>query len=241
MPVKRTALGRFKHEGATVALATDGRVVVYLGDDERFEYIYKFVSSGRYAPGDRAANRDLLDDGTLYVARFDADGRGDLAAAGPRSGCVDDRGGFMSQADVLIRARTPRTRSARRRWTAPNGSPCLRSTATSTARSPTTTSAAAADRPAADAANPRADNVFGHIMRWNEAGDDPARLPFRWDIFAQCGDPAIADAAKRGNISGDAYGSPDGLWFDPRGLLWIQTDVSTTFSARATTRASATT
>jgi len=86
----------------------------------------------------------------------------------------------------------------------------------------------AKDRPATDASNPRADNVFGHIVRWREAGADPASTaPFRWDIFAECGDPKLADANKRGNIKGDVYGSPDGLWIDPRGLLWIQTDIST--------------
>ena len=86
----------------------------------------------------------------------------------------------------------------------------------------------AKDRPGVDAANPRAANVFGHVIRWREAGGDPGSIaPFRWDIFARCGDPAHADEGKRGDVRGDAYGSPDGLWFDPRGLLWIQTDIST--------------
>jgi secreted PhoX family phosphatase len=79
---------------------------------------------------------------------------------------------------------------------------------------------------------PRSDNVFGHSVRWREEARDATALAFAWDIFAECGDPAHADASKRGTVKGDPYGSPDGLWFDPRGLLWIQTDVSTSVLGR---------
>ncbi len=227
-PVKRTALGRFKHEGATVALAADGRVVVYMGDDERFEYVYKFVSSGRYRPGDREANRALLDEGVLHVARFDADGTGRWLPLVHGQGPLTAANGFASQADVLIRARSAgdalgATKMDRPEWIAvsPQGNDVYCTMTNNSQRG-------AKDRPGVDAANPRAANVFGHVVRWRESGGDPGSIaPFRWDIFARGGDPAHADADKRGDVRGDAYGSPDGLWFDPRGLLWIQTDVST--------------
>lgn len=227
-PVKRTALGRIKHEGATVALAGDGRVVVYMGDDERFEYIYKFVSARRYAPGDRAANRDLLDEGTLHVARFEADGSGTWIPLVYGQGALTGANGFRSQADVLIRARNAgdaagATKMDRPEWIAV--SPLNRDVFCTLTNN---TQRGTSGRPGTDAANPRADNVYGHILRWSEAGSDPGSTgPFRWTIFAQCGDPAHPDAARRGSVKGDAYGSPDGLWVDPRGLLWIETDVST--------------
>jgi secreted PhoX family phosphatase len=81
--------------------------------------------------------------------------------------------------------------------------------------------------PGPDAANPRAQNAFGHIIRWRERGGDPSETAFAWDVFVLAGDPRHSDAAKRGTVKGDGFGSPDGLWFDARGVLWIQTDVST--------------
>lgn len=229
-PVKRTALGRFKHEGATVTLARDGRVVVYMGDDERFEYIYKFVSRDRYVAG-KSDTATLLDHGTLYVARFEDNGAGRWLplrhGESHPGGMLDAANGFADQGDVAIRCRQAAdiagaTKMDRPEWIAvhPQSGEVY---VTLTNNSKRGTDGA----PATDAANPRAANVFGHIVRWRESGRDAAADNFNWDIFALAGDPEATDDSKHGTVKGDAYGSPDGLWFDPNGRLWIQTDVST--------------
>jgi secreted PhoX family phosphatase len=225
-PVKRTALGRFKHESATVTLARDGRVVVYSGDDEKDEYLYKFVSRGRYEPAKGTANGALLDDGTLYVARFEVGGRGEWRPlVHERDGLTRGRG-WLDQADVLIRAREAGdvvggTRMDRTEWVAvaPTGEAYVSCTNNTTRVEP-------------NAANPRVENVYGHVLRWREAGNDPAATTFEWETFVTCGDPRIAEregnAAKRGDVNGEPFGSPDGLHVDRDGRVWICTDVSPT-------------
>lgn len=229
-PVKRTALGRFKHEGATVTSARDGRIVVYMGDDERFEYIYKFVSRDRYVPG-KSDTATLLDHGTLYVARFEDDGSGRWLplrhGESHANGTLDATHGFANQGDVAIRCRQAAdlagaTKMDRPEWIAVHPqSGEVYVTLTNNVKRGTDGAAGT------NAANPRAANVFGHIVRWRENGHDAAAEHFAWDIFALAGDPQATDESKRGTVKGDAYGSPDGLWFDPNGSLWIQTDVST--------------
>jgi secreted PhoX family phosphatase len=220
-PVKRTALGRFKHECATVTLASDGRVVVYMSDDQAFEYLYKFVSSDRFKASEAATGGRLLDDGTLYVARFDGDGKGRWIALQHGQNGLDPGNGFADQADILIRTRQAAdlvgaTKMDRPEWLAVDPhSGEVYCTLTNNRK-----------RLVADAANPRAENAFGHIIRWHEEQADAAAAAFDWDVFVLCGDPENADVAKRGNIKGDAFASPDGLWFDGEGRLWIQTDVS---------------
>lgn len=224
-PVKRTALGRFKHESATVTRAADHRVVVYSGDDERFEYIYKFVSRGRYDAKAEAANRRLLDEGTLYVARFDVSGHGQWIALEHGRNGLDAASGFADQAGVLVQARAAAdrvgaTKMDRPEWIAVNPRTHeVYATLTNNARR------GRAGFPGADAANPRAPNVYGHILRWRERDGDAAAETFDWSVFLLAGDPAQPDPARRGT-TGLAFGGPDGLHVDGRGMLWIMTDVS---------------
>jgi secreted PhoX family phosphatase len=238
-PVKRTALGRFSHEGAATTLARDRRVVIYSGDDQRNEYIYKFVSREAFDPAQPARNRDLLDAGTLYVAQFHPDGTGTwLELVHGRNGLTPENG-FPDQAEVLIRARQAADRVGatmmdRPEWMAvhPHSGEVYCSLTNNKSRGGTTVNAADGSTPAGgasppvDAVNPRADNVFGHIVRWREAGGDAAATSFAWDVFIQCGDPSHPDPGKRGDIKGDPFGSPDGLWIDADGRLWIETDIS---------------
>ncbi|MBP6903387.1 MAG: PhoX family phosphatase [Burkholderiaceae bacterium] len=226
-PVKRTALGRAAHEGATVATTRDGRAVVYMGEDAQFEYIYKFVSRDRIRDGGFAANRELLDHGTLYVARFDADGSGRWLALRHGQDGLDAAAGFADQGELLVKSRQASdhlgaTKMDRPEWIAidpANGE--VYCTLTNNSRR------GASGQPGVDAANPRANNSMGHIIRWKEQGDFDAER-FQWNHFVLAGDPHNSRDEARGNIRGDSYGSPDGLWFDARGLLWIQTDAHAT-------------
>ncbi|MBU6381109.1 MAG: PhoX family phosphatase [Betaproteobacteria bacterium] len=224
-PVKRTALGRAAHEGAWVSLTRDQRVVVYMGEDATFEYIYKFVSADKMKPGGYRANKDLLDRGTLFVARFEANGRGEWIALKHGERGLDASKGFRDQAEVLIRSRQASdflgaTKMDRPEWiTVDPNTAYVYCTLTNNSRR------GAPGQPGVDAANPRANNSMGHIIRWKEDGDFDG-LSFSWDHFVLAGDPANTNAAAKGTIRGDAFGSPDGLWCDPRGVLWIQTDAS---------------
>ncbi|GAB3267802.1 PhoX family protein [Chitinimonas naiadis] len=228
-PKKRTALGRFKHEGATPAIAKDGRLVIYMGDDQRFEYIYKFVSTKAWNPKNRKANRDLLDEGTLYVATFKEDGSGEWRELTHGKHGLTAEKGFTSQAEVLIKTRLAAdvvgaTKMDRCEWIAVNPHQQGECYATLTNNN----QRGAEGKPGVDAANPRKNNLFGHIMHWLEIGNDPAALSFKWDIYAMGGRPdALAEEHRNAGAVGDAYGSADGLYYDRNGILWIQTDIST--------------
>jgi len=229
-PVKRTALGRAAHEGATVALTRDGRAVVYMGEDAAFEYVYKFVSRDRVRPGGFAANAGLLDQGTLHVARFDANGRGRWLPVVHGRGPLTPSNGFADLGEVLVKTRQASdllggTRMDRPEWIAVDRQGRVYCALTGNPYR------GAPDHPGVDAANPRAGNTMGHIVRWQEHGDFDA-AGFDWDHFVLAGDPANERAEAQGNVRGDAFGGPDGLWCDARGVLWIQTDVSGSATGR---------
>ena len=226
-PVKRTALGRAAHEGAWVAVTKDNRAVVYSGEDARFEYIYKFVSRDRIRPGGAKANATLLDHGTLYVARFDADGTGRWLPLVAGQGPLVAANGFADQGDVVIRSRQASdllggTKMDRPEWLAidPRNGEVYCTLTNNSARG-------TAGNPGVDAANPRANNTMGQIIRWKEDGDFDATT-FRWNHLVLAGDSGNARAEAKGNIRGDLYACPDGIAFDSRGVLWIQTDAHAT-------------
>ncbi|HEY6508540.1 MAG TPA: PhoX family phosphatase, partial [Vicinamibacterales bacterium] len=299
-PVKHTALGRFKHESAQVAVGNDREVAYYQGDDERNEYVYKFVAAGKYDPANRTANMRLLESGTLHVARFTSDAvpgaagvyRGQWVALKPDTIALNgmplrDNPEFQaatdaeSQALILIKTRMAAdavgaTMMDRPEWTAlrtywdPNAVPgyggygpgrpleiyCTmtnnnrRGNATSAsappANAPDGSTVAGTANPAVDAANPRPDNDYGHIIRWREDDNTPTATGFEWDIFVLNGDTQAALHAPNPKTLGASYnpaghdgyvgnivdnpagscdfGAPDGLWFDAFGRMWIQTD-----------------
>lgn len=241
LPRKQTALGRFKHENAEVVLDPDGRVVVYMGCDERNEYLYKFISEGRFDPRAprSAANRRLLERGTLHVARFESGGGRWIPLVHGQHGLTAAHG-FHDPGEVLVRARQAADRVGatpmdRPEWMAAHPrvpGEVYASLTHNPQRGGDTLNPidgrgpAGAARPPVDGPNPRPHNVWGHILRWREAGGRAAALHFEWDLFALAGQPGIGGArAPSANLhAGNLFNSPDGLAFDAFGRLWIQTD-----------------
>jgi secreted PhoX family phosphatase len=247
--VKRTAMGRFSHENVAYMADANNRTAFYMGDDSTPGCIYKFVPDRAFSSSNRAANTDLLDYGTLYVAKFNADGTGSwIALVQGQNGLVAgalDRGNvsqsttaptpvtvdFNSQSDVLTKTQAAArvaggTIMDRPEWltVAPDNSAIYCTLTNNSGRQVT------------DAPNPRVVNRHGHIIKFKEAGNSPLSTTFTWEIFVLAGFAASASAPANltGNINGDIFSSPDGLRIDPQGRLWVQTDHSITSTSGVT-------
>lgn len=219
-PVKRTALGRFKHEAANCSLAKDGRVVVYMGDDEAFEYLYKFVTKGAYDAGDRKANVDLLDEGTLYVAKF-SDTQVQWLPLIYGQGQLNDANGFTSQADVVIEARraadllnaTPMDRPEDVQTNPVNGNVyvCLTNNI---------------KRVTVNAPNPRPMNQYGHIVELVPEGGDHGAITSGWSVFLLAGSDGEGGEDDESPVKkhGVVFANPDNIAFDNVGNMWVATD-----------------
>lgn len=222
-PVKHTGLGRFKHENAEVVLARDGRVVVYMGDDERGEFMYKFISNDKYVPG--ASTEGLLDEGVLYAAKFNDDLTGEWLPLTPETT-------GMEMAEILVFARKAgsavgATTMDRPEWIATNPHAveaycCL----TNNSRRGLRPNAGGDETPIGGP-NPREANKYGQIVRWFPNDDDHAASTFNWDLYVMAGNPTVHkdNYAGSSNVTqGNLFNSPDGMAFDTTGIVWIQTD-----------------
>jgi secreted PhoX family phosphatase len=248
-PVKHTMLGRFKHEGANVTIAPSGHAVAYMGDDERGDYLYKFVSYNRFDPRDtqaaRRRNMELLSRGTLYVARLDGDGSEDgehdgtgqwIPLTSHKRSYVDG----MSIADVLIDTRLAADKVAPTRMDRPediepnpvNGKVYCALTNNSQRgttfapdeANPVTTSMV---RPALDAPLTAASgNRNGYVLELTEKNDDPTRRFFTWNLMLVCGDPDAPETYFAGfpKEKVSPISCPDNVAFDAVGNLWVSTD-----------------
>ena len=225
-PIKRSALGRMRHEAATSVLTPGNHVAVYMGDDAYFEYAYKFVSARPFDAGDPEANLQVLDEGTLYAARFNDDGSGEWLPLVHGRGPLTEANGFHSQAEVLIHTRraadlvgaTPLDRPEDMEASPVTGKVYLALTKNKYR--------GVAGNPAVDAANPRSDNAYGHILELQEFGKDGRSERFSWEILMLCGDPndpGSRFAGYEGPVR-DAIACPDNLAFDVDGNLWVATD-----------------
>lgn len=224
VPKKRTAIGRYKHEGCESIVNKDGRVVVYSGDDSRFDYVYKFVTKAAFNANDRAANMDILDDGTLYVAKFDADGTVEWMPLIHGDGPLTEANGFASQADVLINTRLAADALGATKMDRPEDIQPNPKTGKVYVMLTNNTNRTADQL---DAANPRAENAFGHIIEITETDGDYASTKSTWDVLLKCGDPALAEVGasfSTATTKNGWFGMPDNCAIDTDGRLWVSTD-----------------
>lgn len=222
-PVKHTALGRFKHENAEMAQASDGRVVVYMGDDERGEFIYKFVSKGTWSAGQPTDG--LLSDGTLFVAKFNDDQSGAWLPLTPETT-------GMALEEILVFSRMAgskvgATTMDRPEWIAVNPLRAEVYCALTNNKDRGVKANAGGDATPVNGPNPREINNYGQIVRWWPAGEDHGAETFEWDLYVMAGNPEAGEGAYRGSenvTAGNMFNSPDGMAFSSDGMLWIQTD-----------------
>jgi secreted PhoX family phosphatase len=223
MPVKRTALGRFKHENAAVAIAPDGRVVVYLGDDERGEFLYKFVSRDVYVPGGDTST--LLDVGQLHVAVFADDQTGRWVALTPEATGMDEA--EIAIFSRMAASKVGATTMDRPEWVAVNPVSIEAYCCLTNNRNRGVKANAGGDPTPVNGPNPREVNNYGQIVRWRPENDDHAAEGFTWDLYVMAGNPTVHSDAYAGSSNIDAgnlFNSPDGMVLDSTGLIWIQTD-----------------
>ena len=223
-PKKRSALGRFKHENAELVVNNDGKVVVYMGDDERGEFLYRFVSNGVFAPGGETDS--LLEDGKLYAAKFHDTGEGEWLELN------EETSGMASMAEVCIYTRIAAstvgaTTMDRPEWVTANPNSAEVYCALTNNKNRGVKPNAGGDLTPAEGPNPRAENHYGQVVRWRPKGGDHTSNEFSWDLYVMAGNPTVHSDAYAGseNISeSNMFNSPDGLKFDSNGVLWIQTD-----------------
>jgi secreted PhoX family phosphatase len=221
-PRKRTALGRLKHEAATSVISKNGLAVIYTGDDERFDYLYKFVSRRPVNQSNRAANLNLLDDGTLYVAKFKDNGTGEWLPLIAGQGAL----ATWSQEEVLLYTRGAGDAIGATKMDRPEDVEVNPVNGKIYGVFTNNTQRATSGRPGTDAANPRGTNRHGHIIEMSEDRNDAAAETFTWNIFLLCGDPTANDTYFAGFDKSKVtmISSPDNITFDKQGNMWITTD-----------------
>ncbi|MZD54893.1 PhoX family protein [Streptomyces sp. SID5606] len=249
-PRKHTLLGRFKHEAATVRLTWDGRPVVYTGDDERFDYFYKFVGSKRMRHGGsrsaREHNLSLLDEGTLYVAKLsgdspviEIDGTGKL----PRDGEFDGSGHWiplvtatedgavshvegMSAEEVCVFTRLAGDKVGATKMDRPEDIEPSPQTGKVYVALTNNTNRGVGSNAKPDEANPRNANKHGHVLELTERWNRADATSFAWSLFLVAGDPEDPATYFAGfpkeRVS--PISCPDNVAFDDHGNLWISTD-----------------
>ena len=242
VPKKHSSMGRFKHEGANVIVADNGKVVAYSGDDERFDYLYKFVSKNKYKKDDKAHNMTLLSEGDLYVAQFAGNSEAEIDGTGkaPADGGFDGTGKWlplvvkgksaisgMGVQEVLVYTRLAADiAGATKMDRCEDVEPSLKTGKVYVAC--TNNSKRGVEQGAkADEANPRTENRDGHVIEITEQGDDATATVFNWNILLLCGDPATNESAYFSGFPAEQVSPiscPDNLAFDAEGNLWVSTD-----------------